>query len=135
MTDHSQPLQEAIYTALRADAGIKALVGDPARIYDNVPQQTTYPYITIGDDTAAEAGAADFDGQEITLTMHAWSQDRGRKEVKDILAAIYAALHDAVMAVTGATHVNLRWEFSDTFRDADGQTYHGVTRFRSYIHD
>ena len=145
MTDHSWPVQQAVYAALRTDAALIALIGDGAsperaRIYDNVPQgtwddddQSFAAYVTIGDDTAAEAGSKTFEAQDLTLSLHSWSRYNGRKEIKQIMAAVYDVLHDQSLSVSGGTMVNLRWEFSDSFLDADGQTRHGVQRFRMYV--
>ena len=135
MTDLSWPVQQTVFTTLTGNAGIQVLLGSPARVYDHVPTDATFPYLTIGDDTAREAGAKTFEGQEITLTLHAWSRQRGRNQTKDILAAAYTALHDQSLSLTGGTLVNLRYEFSDTFLDTDGLTYHGVARYRAVVCD
>ena len=37
-------LQEAIYAALAADAGVKAVLGDPARIYDDAPPEAIFRF-------------------------------------------------------------------------------------------
>lgn len=145
MSDHQWAVQQAVYTALRTDSGLIALIGDGnsperARIYDNVPQgtwddddQSFSDYVTVGDDTAVEAGTKTFDAQELTVTLHTWSRYNGRKRCKQIMGAIYTALHNQSLAVSGGTLVNLRWEFADSFLDEDGQTRHGVQRFRFYV--
>lgn len=145
MSDHQWEAQKAVYTALRTVAGLIALIGDGnsperARVYDNVPQgvwsdaSQSFPgYVTVGDATAAEAGTKTTDAQELTITIHTWSRYNGKKELKQIMAAVYAALHDASLSVTGGSVVNLRWEFAESFLDPDGQTRHGVQRFRMYV--
>ena len=40
-------LQKAIYQKLRSDAALVALLGG-AKVYDDVPQGTAFPYITFG---------------------------------------------------------------------------------------
>ena len=42
-----------------------------------------------------------------------------------------AALHDQPIAVADHRLVNLRHEFSEARRDADGETYHGIVRYRA----
>jgi len=44
-------------------------------------------------------------------------------------------LHKASLTVTGANHINTRFEYSDVVREQDGLTYHGVQRFRTILHD
>lgn len=143
MTDHSFALQQSVYDTLVRDATLVSLAGDggspeQAQVFDHVPVGTSMPFVVVGDDTAQEAGAKDFDGQEITVTIHSWDDThRGRKGVKDLMSAVYDALHDQAIGLTGGTLVNLRWEFANTERDPDSDTltYHGVQRFRAYVHD
>ena len=138
------PLQQAVYTALRADATLKTLTGTtPARVYDHVPSdvwpadgETTNaaafkPYVVVGDDTAGPFDTMTEDGAESILTIHTWSRYRGRKETKQIMSAVTDALDDVSLSVTGHTLVLLLFEFSSTFLDPDGLTRHGVQRFRA----
>jgi hypothetical protein len=145
MTDFAWPVQQAVYAKLRADAGLVALVGDgaspeQAKVYDFVPDNVAPDYVTIGDDTVADRGNKTHDGQDITLTLHAWSRPSktggpaGRGQVKRIQAALYAALHRQDLTVSGATVVQVRFEFGESFLDPDGRTWHGVLRFRVLLH-
>ena len=130
MTADSQwAVQQAVHTALTGDAALIALV-PAARITDHVPQDSAFPYISIGESSAGEWDSKDSDGMEQTLTVHAWSQYRGLKEVKQIMGAIVDALDKAALTVTGHDLVLLRFEFSDTMLDPDGLTRHGVQIYR-----
>lgn len=126
MPDASLPVQAAIFSALSAAVS-------PVKVYDAVPQNAAFPYLTIGDDTAADAGTKTNQGQEITLTIHAWSQYQGRKEVKELLGKVYDALHEKPLTVPGFSVSMVRFEYSDSFTDADGKTRHGVARYRVII--
>lgn len=132
MSLHSFNLASAIYSRLTGDATLMGLVEG---IYDDVPQDTDYPYVVIGEETTLNNGSKTLDGLEHTLTLHVWSRYRGLKETKQIMERIYALLHTYDLAVTGASLVNLRQEFSSTFVDADGLTRHGVIRFRAMVFD
>ena len=130
MTADSQwAVQQAVHTALTGDAALIALV-PAARITDHVPQDSAFPYISIGESSAGEWDSKDSDGMEQTLTINAWSQYRGLKEVKQIMGAIVDALDKAALTVTGHDLVLLRFEFSDTMLDPDGLTRHGVQIYR-----
>lgn len=124
----SWELQQAVFTRLGAFAAVTALVG--ARIYDHAPQDVVFPYIVVGDTTANEFDTDTSSGADHTVTVHAWSRYRGRKEVKQIQRAIYEALHRHDLAVTGAQTVTCDWQYAENFVDGDGLTRHGVTRFR-----
>ena len=129
--DSSWELQEAIYTALTGDAPLMALI---TGVHDHVPQDTAYPYITIGEASAIEWGAAGVDGIEVTLGLHVWTRSRGRKEAKQVMAEMHRILHGADLPVTGHNLVSLRFEFSQTLLDPDGTTYHGIARYNAVTH-
>ena len=73
MSEPSLELQGAILTALKADAGVDALIAD--RIYDKVPPAPTFPYVTISDDQVVSAHADCLDNStQVFSTLHAWSR-------------------------------------------------------------
>lgn len=136
MSMHSWNLQTAIYSVLTADGALFALDGGtPISVYDDVPKDTAYPYVVIGEESTINNGSKTLDGIEHTITIHVWSQYRGRYEIKHIMQSIYENLHNADITVTDASLVNIRQEFSTTLQEADGITRHGVMRFRVAMFD
>ena len=131
MTIKQFALQEAIYTRLSNDSTLTDTNG--ASVYDEVPEGSSYPYVTIGETTALDYSTKDVNGSEQTLTLHVWSQYRGAKESKNIMDRLHDLLHNYSLSVTGANLINLRLEFSDLLRDPDGITRHGVVRFRAVL--
>jgi hypothetical protein len=137
-------LQAAIFTLLSADVGLRALLathvdgGSPTRpgIYDHVPQSAAgeslvpFPYLVVGDTTEAEWDADDSVGRESTITLHAWSRYLGMAQVKNIIDQVKVVLHNKPLSVSGENVIYCYWEFAEVFRDPDGITRHGVTRFR-----
>lgn len=127
------PVQQAIYTALSGNIA--------ATVYDDVPMlpsgqpAANFPYVVIGDATAAPWDTDDKTGQAITVTLHIWSRYAGLKEAKQIAGSIYAILHRASLSVTGAHVVDCLYEFSDFMTDTDGETRHGVARYRVTLQD
>ena len=126
--DGSWELQEAIYTALTGDAPLMATI---TGVHDHVPQGAAFPYVTVGESTARDWGAAGVSGIETTLVMHVWSRKRGHKEVKQVLAEIHRILHDADLTMPGHVLVWLRYGFSQTIAGKDGATYHGIARYNA----
>ena len=130
MSDASWALQAAVHDALSGNAVVKALIGDPPRIYDDPPADGAFPFLTVGEGRlAAWAGAAR--GIEHTLRLSAWSRYAGRKEIKDIMAAVFDVLHEASLSLDGHRLINLRFAFADIFRKQDGDTFEGVMRYRA----
>ena len=79
--DSSWALQQAIYTALTGDSTLMAMI---TGVHDHVPQETAFPYVTIGESTARDWRTVGRKGAEATLILHAWSRSRGRKQAKQI---------------------------------------------------
>ena len=133
MSLHSWELQKAIFTTLSGNVRGMSAVNVP--VFDDVPEGTEYPYVVIGEETAANNGTKTLDGIEHTLTIHAWSRYRGRREIKEIMQSVYENLHNTDISVSGASLVNIRQEFNTTLAETDGITRHGVMRFRAVVFD
>jgi hypothetical protein len=123
-------LQKSVYAALVADAGLLALLGG-SRIYDDVPQDAQYPYVTIGESTIRDWSTGTDEGDEHILTLHVWSRSAGRQESQVIMNALRSALQGAALAVSGHRLINFRHELSEARRETDGETYHGIVRYRA----
>lgn len=121
-------LQKAIFAKLDGDTVLKAKV---TGIFDHVPQGQPFPFVVIGDDQAEDFDDDGGTGFEVEATIHVWARDhRGRATVKAVLDDIYRLLHRQPLTVTGAHHVGSFQEFTDSFREPDGATFHGLTRVR-----
>lgn len=137
-------IQTAVFTKLDGTAALTSQLADHAfaagkkAIYDSVPQptkpelKTAFPYVVVGDETAEPADTDDADARETVIDIHTFTRYKGKKELKNIMDAIKAALHDASLTVTGEKFVFCYWEFSTTALEPDGVTHHGVQRFRLY---
>lgn len=130
MAAASLVLRQVIYARLIADAAVVAALGGE-RVYDDVPARSEFPYLTFGQITERDWSTSTDEGSEHAITLHVWSRGLGRKETDSILAVVRAALHDQDLAMSGHRLVNLRHEFSETRRDGDGETFHGIARFRA----
>jgi hypothetical protein len=123
MSAASLALQGAVYAALST-----ALA--PTKVYDDPPQGCAFPYVVVGEDACTDASSKIEEGEDIDLTVHAWSRYQGKKQAREIIAAIKDALHGQPLTVAGWGLVLARFEFSTVFPDPDGLTMHGVARFR-----
>jgi hypothetical protein len=130
MSHASASLQRAVFIALSNSSSVTALLGG-ARIHDDVPPQTAFPYVTFGQSQERDWSTGTESGGEHVLTLHVWSRQAGRRQVLEIIGALRAALHDRPMQLDGHRLVGLRHEFSETRRDPDGETWHGISRFRA----
>jgi hypothetical protein len=123
-------LQSAVRAVLVADPGVQAWLGDPARVYDEAPHDPAFPYLTFG---RAEHQPLDGDAAgpvEQTLHVHLWSRYFGRRESKEVAAAVRAALQGADIAADGYRH-RITISHTDVFRVGDGLTTQAIIRLRA----
>lgn len=125
------PLQDAIYTRLSGDATLTTTLG--AGVYDHVPDSAAFPYVTIGEFTEAPNDTMGKTGRDVTVMVHVWSQAKGMLQVSNIQNRIDALLDRWSPTVTGWSAVTMMQEFFESFRDPDGKTRHGVSRYRIHI--
>lgn len=116
-------LQAAVYTRLTT-------LGYP--VYDAVPEQSTYPYIVIGDDFATDWGTKSFPGWSVLVTIHIWSDYNGWQETKAIMDAAEQALCVDEFVLQNHTIAVLLPESAQVLRDPSGLR-HGVLRLRVKI--
>ena len=123
-------IQQAVYAVLAGNAALGSLLGG-ARVYDDVPQATPYPHISLGQTSSSDWGTGTEDGEEHILTLHVWSQAGGRSEAQRIMGTVRDVLHTANLSLAGHILISLRQQFSDVRRDGDGITIHGLVRYRA----
>jgi len=127
--------ERALVAAIRAAAlehgDVQAVLGDPARLYDDPPPDPVFPYVTLGRVETRPADACGAPALEHAITLHTWSRYGGRAEALDVIGALRAALHDADFDLEDRKLVFLFASFSDVFRSGDGRTTHGVLRVRA----
>ena len=124
-------LAASIRLAALNDAGVKAALGDPARVYDDPPLDVMFPYATLGRVESRPSDASNISAVEHAITLHVWSRYGGRAEALEVIAALRDALHDAPLTVAGRKLVFLFAQFTDVFRSGDGRTTHGVLRLKA----
>ena len=130
MSNYASALQQTVFNALDQSSTLQNLVTD---VYDFVPESTAFPYVKIGEQTMVDDGTKDKKGSDFTIEVHTFSRYRGSVEIKNIMSVVYDILHESSLSVSGASLVNMRFEFSDTIKENDGLTTHGVQRFRAFV--
>ncbi|MEZ6001418.1 DUF3168 domain-containing protein [Hyphomonas sp.] len=123
-------MQAALMTLLRADAGVKAVFGVPARVLDAESEEPLYPYALIDRHESSPAGASLVDGLEHRITLACYTRDYGVRGAKECLSALRAAVEGAVWAVEGQHIVLSQVIFADAMRTPDKRAFRGVVRIR-----
>jgi len=92
---------DAIYLALRIDAGMIALLpysDGKAAVFDenNVPIGLTPPYIVLGESVSTPKYVFGKKGLDVVATIHGWSEFKGKTEILAMHDAVFNALDDGL---------------------------------------
>ncbi len=122
----------AIVTTLKASSGVTALVS--TRIYNNVPQDTTYPYVVVTlpttrrQDTWGRAGALGI------VDFRVVSQTAGDQEGIRVLDQINRVLDQTKPNLSGHSTLGLAWDQTERYSEVVNgiQTRHHVASCRAW---
>jgi len=121
-------LQAALVAALKADAGVSALVG--ARVYDEPPQNVVFPYIRIGSVDLRPLRMSCQTDEDFVFSIEGHSRPvAGRVEASRLAHAVRVALDGATLTVTGYTFEWCEWTTQAVTRAADGESYIATVAF------
>jgi len=126
--NQSQSVARAIHNRLSQDVAVQDILGQQPRLYDHIPKDPIYPYLTYGPMRSENISGDDSPLITHTITLHLWSRYGGRAEIMDGISAVCSALETGTLSLSGARLVSLNVVFSDNFRAPDGRTLHGVIR-------
>lgn len=123
-TSSSLALQRALFATLSANLA-------DVEIYDHVPADAAYPYVTFGPATVRDIGGVDAPLDEHTALIFVWSKADSRVEAAETAAAVRAALEEAAVSLVGHTLVSRAVEQIETTRDAKTRIYRAQVRLRA----
>lgn len=123
-------VQAALMAALRADAGVQAIFGASARIYDDETEAPAFPYARLERHECRPAGASGGEAREHVITLAVLSRYGGLREAKAGLAALRAAFEGADWSGAGRHIVLAYTTYCDVMRQFDRRAFRGVIRFR-----
>lgn len=113
------PLQERVFELLSTK--------QTTSVYDDVPEDATFPYITLGAFTCKRIGNKTVDIYDISQQIHVWSEYEGKKEVNEIADDITAVLTNWYidLSTNGFKVLSQGVDFFEAFPEEIGG-YHGV---------
>lgn len=140
-------VQKEIYLLLYEDDSIIDLLnGDSStdattdRIYDYVPDNSAYPYITLQILPWSDRGNHTNEGLECEFQINVFYKPdatnnlaRGNKTIHDIQKRIDELLHKTELCIDGWNTLILRRSFIDIQTNEDNVTKHGIQRFNLLI--
>lgn len=129
MSDPVLDLQAALLVYLRGQVSLAVWLGTPARVYDQLPVEVVYPYVTFGRVSAQSIGGVGAEVTEQVLNLMCVSRFGGSEEAKAIAAELRVLLDGAALDLAGL--VSLRVSYVDVFRSADQRTTYALIRLRA----
>jgi len=127
MTSPSLELQGKIVARLKADAGVTAIIG--SRVYDSVPSNASFPYVSIGPKQVVSDDYDCITGFEVFMQLDAWSRGTGFPEVERLAEAVRIALHEFELPLVDNALVLFSHRQTRVMRDPDGLTAHAAVEF------
>lgn len=127
-TDSTLDVQKALVAAIKGNGAVAALIG--TRVYDEVPQDAVFPYVSIADmlgEPAVETISGE--GFEVLASVHIWSRARGAVEARQIAAAIVNVLNNAALTLDTKTCVMTRLA-GQLNREFDARTTQIIQRWQ-----
>jgi hypothetical protein len=122
-------LQKQLFLALDGDIS--------ASVYDNVPEDASRPWVTIGEVFGVPDNWHGGFGWDILTTIHVWTQSLGFKPALDIVNEIIPILDHkrASLVLPDSWYVvSIRFVQLSTMRDPDPEIRHVPVQFRIVIH-
>lgn len=103
------------------------------RVYDTVPAEQAFPYVSIGNSFEFRDDAECIDGVEVDFRLDVWSRAPGFPEALRVAEDVRAALHRADLSLEDNALVLIEHLRTDKLRDPDGLTSHAVVEFRAIV--
>lgn len=132
----SLELQTYIKTVLEANSTLAATFVADVVIYDDVPDEATFPYIYYEVNADDRWDTSTENGWECRPRIHVFAKGESSKFVREVQDVIANILHNlAPFVLTGFNCVLLRVEGHQCFPEPDGQVWHSLTSFRALVEE
>ena len=121
-------IARALQIALSTDSDVRSVLGDVPRLYDYLPEDPLFPYLTYGPMRTVDIGGDEVALHSHILTLHVWSCYGGRAEAINILRAVSQVVLTRAFELGDIHLVRRHILYSDILRAPDGRTLHGLLR-------
>jgi hypothetical protein len=135
MTWAPQEVSKTIYDLLVNDVALQTLLGGTGKVFDHVPDNYPFPYVTFDGGDFADRSNTTWRGFSAPLQIDVWyrAPGRGRKDVQLIQKRIDEILHAQDICIEGWNIVSSRIVTTGIIVDADNVTLHGYQIFNLLI--
>lgn len=128
MSDSYRTVIQKIIVSVKGNAALNTAIG--GRVYTNVPQNETFPYVVVGIDSS-DFSTKDTAGMEHVIQFDIYSRTATTDQVSNIRKMIYDLFNrDESKSDTDI----IDYQTGALFKEPDGVTWHGVIQFRAINH-
>jgi hypothetical protein len=119
----------AVINRLKGDA---VLMRKVHAVAEAIPDGTGFPFIWIEDGGQVDWSTKSTAGVQAEVTLHIASRYNGNAEIRRIQNDVHRLLHEAALSATPSVLL-CRFDRANIVTEQDGQTRHGVMRFKLTI--
>ncbi|OYD08959.1 hypothetical protein CHM34_04065 [Paludifilum halophilum] len=112
-------MQQAVTQHLSTD---EELMSKVSGVFDGVPENEAFPFVAVGGITSSPFRTFSRFGEEVTLTLHIWSDAQGFSEANEILEDLNRLLADRNLDVDGYGTASCRYVAGEA--EIDPETPH-----------
>ena len=105
------------------------------RIFDNVPDDTDFPFMRFGEHRIETDDFECIDNAEHVLRIHVYSDDGGKQQVKSITRLIRKALHEYPMELSDNGLSNLYVRDTTYSLEPDGRRCQAIIQITADVED
>jgi len=116
-------VKEGVYQRLANDSNVLDQVSE---VFDEADRLPEFPYIRVGNVTGSDWGTKTSGGQEVSVTIHTWSDYPGDQEVMDIHPYIIHSLNKGIDLGDLYSVVLSGLESEEVVRNPDSRTRQGI---------
>lgn len=130
-----QSTQKTIFETLNNDSALQTLLGGANKVFDRVPDNQPFPFITIGDGVWNNRDNESTDGLGVDLVINTWYREPGlgRLKVQEIQKRIDELIHRKEPCIEAWNIVSLSRGTINIILDPDNMTLHGIQTFKLMI--
>jgi Protein of unknown function (DUF3168) len=122
--------QNALDELFKADAQVRAALGDPVRLYSAPVKMGAFPFAFWRRFESRPIDASDAPTQEHIATIEIVSRQTGAEEARKAVEALVQAANGSVPQGIGARIVLVLPVYSDVMRAMDGRSFVGIVRLK-----
>lgn len=112
-------------TALQTGLFSLLSAGQTTPVYDDVPEDSAFPYITIGAFTCKRVPDKTSDIWDASIQLHIWSNHNGKAEINAVADDIATVITSVAIEAQGFAVISQDVDFFEAFPEEEFG-YHGV---------